>query len=57
MASDDSGNNSTRKRGDESNKGPVYDREEVNMSITALYQVLQRMYLPPNSIKYPPLEG
>lgn len=36
---------------------PTYNREEVLTAVTAFYQLLQRMYLPNGSIKYPPASG
>jgi hypothetical protein len=36
---------------------PTYNGEEVLTSVTSFYQLLQRMYLPNDSIKYPPAAG
>ena len=36
---------------------PGYDRDATIAAISGLYETLQRMYLPPGSLQYPPPEG
>lgn len=41
----------------EEEDGPTYDREEVIAAVRDYYEFLQRLCLPPDSIKYPPADG